>query len=193
MPHVRIPDELKQHLLPLDELRPNPDNPNNGDVDEVAISIQVNGFLVPIIVDHNTGMITSGHTRYHAMLALGQTHIPGFRVMFDKTQLGAERFMIADNRTGRLARMDEHQESVVLAQLQDTEIGLVGTGWDDNAYHNLLLQLSQEPPPPGGDGWGGPAPSGIYQVILEFDNEEDMEGAATMLADSFPTVRTVRL
>jgi len=171
-------------------VRQHPDNPNNGDVDIVIESIQVNGYVNPIIVQEETGFIVAGNTRYAAMLALGQTAIPAIKVR--QTDEGAKRYLVADNQTARLARMDESQLATILQELKESDIGIIGTGFDQNSMEDLLLRVSS-PDMPDGHGYGGPQPLGIFQVVIEFDNQDDAESAASELHHMYANVRSVAL
>lgn len=193
--HIKIPDAIIPLLTPLADIRQHPDNPNNGDVDDVMESILTNGYLAPITYDANTGYIVAGNTRYAAMLGLGQTHIPAIPVThFDQANDGARRYMIGDNEIARKARMDRGLELAILEALKETDIGLLGTGIDDNDYEQRLLESAMPPPDPEPEGHGfGPGALGVFQVVIEFDSEDDAEAALADLSDAYDNVRISRL
>ena len=62
----------------LEELKPDPANPRRHtkkQIRQIADSIKLFGFNVPILVDCN-GKIIAGYGRYHACLLLGITEAP---------------------------------------------------------------------------------------------------------------------
>ena len=71
--------EIEQ--IPIDQLKPNPQNPRHNDeaVDAVARSIQSFGFNVPIVTDADLN-IAAGHTRLKAAKKLGMETVPVIRV-----------------------------------------------------------------------------------------------------------------
>ena len=174
MKHVAFAEGVQGLLEPIDAVRQHPDNPNNGDIDAIVESVQVNGFYTAITADRNTGYILAGNHRYQALLALGATQIPVIWV--DKDAADATRVLVVDNRTGALAKMDNEALLSLLHDLQETEVGLAGTGFDDDGMDRLLAQIALEQEAPIGDGAGfgagDPAPNGIYQVVIDFYEED---------------------
>lgn len=84
---------------PIAKLRPHPDNPNNGDPDEIALSLQRNGQYRPIVA-RTDGTILAGHHVYAAAMSLGWEDL---EVTFvDVDDATATRILIADNRTAEL-------------------------------------------------------------------------------------------
>jgi ParB-like chromosome segregation protein Spo0J len=186
MKAVRFAEGVRPLLVPIDQLKQHPFNPNNGDLDALIESIQVNGFVTAVTADVNTGYIIAGNHRYLALHALGAKEIPVIWVdhMDDS---GAVRYMIADNRTGKLAILDETALAALLTDLSDSDIGLAGTGYDDASYQRLLLEMNEDHPIPDGGGFGDAAPSGLYQVIVDFEDDRDARDTLfAELADRFP-------
>jgi hypothetical protein len=171
--------------VPIESVHQHQSNPNNGDLDALIESIQVNGFVTAVTADAKTGNIIAGNHRYQALHALGAKEIPVIWVdHMDET--GAVRYMVADNRTGKLAILDDTAVAALLTGLNETDLGLAGTGYDESAYQRLLLEMNSDPEIPGG-GFGDAAPSGLYQVIVDF--EEDRDSRDTLfaeLAERFP-------
>lgn len=190
---VRFAKGVQPLLCPITEVRQHAQNPNNGDLEALIESIQVNGFVTAITADIRTGNIIAGNHRYQALHALGATEIPVIWVDH-MDEPGAVRYMIADNRTGKLAVIDESAVAALLTDLNNTDMGLAGTGYDDASYQNLLLQLAQDPEIPQDGGFGEPAPSGIYQVVVDFEDENQRDDLFAELIERFPeTARLVNL
>lgn len=187
---VRFAKSLLPLMQPIDSVSQHPDNPRNGDIDKIIESIRVNGFLVPITVHPQTRHIISGNHRWQALHALGATEVPV--VWFEGDDEAALRFLIGDNATNDAAMNDPAQLARLLGQLQETDMGLAGTAISPDEYQALLMDLSQTEIPDGG-GFGQPAPLGLYQVVVEFDNEDDMHDLAAELIERDLNVREVNL
>lgn len=136
MTYHRIRPELAHLTIDIDSIRPNPDNPNSGDVDIVAESLALNGQYLPILVDTETRTILAGHTRWTAALSLGWTHIAA--VLLTTEGWEGARILLADNRTGQRARMDEGLLLAALGALPD----LSGTGYDRDDVSRLERLVS---------------------------------------------------
>lgn len=183
---VRFPKKVEPLLVPIERVHQHPDNPNNGDLDELTASIQRFGFVTVITADAKTGEIIAGNHRYQALLALGATQIPVLWVDHwgNDDRLG---YLVGDNEIGRRARMDKSALADILTYLYTTEMGLVGTGHDEHTYQNLLLEIANQQLPgiePHQYG-GNAAPSGIFQVVLDFTNVMQRDEAYDRLRESF--------
>jgi ParB-like chromosome segregation protein Spo0J len=130
-----------------DEVRPDPLNPNNGDVDEIMNSVEVNGCYRPIYAAKQTKHIVGGHNLYEALLRLGAHDLPIAWIDGDDEQ--ARRILIGDNQIARLARMDNAQLLKLLDTIKDTDLGLAGTGFDDYSYADLIVAAN----PAHDGGW----------------------------------------
>lgn len=124
------------------DLRQHPDNANNGDVDAIEESIEVNGFFAPILVQRSTGYILVGNHRFLAAQQLGAVEVPV--IYLDVDDQRAKRIMVADNRTARLGHDDEAQLAQLLGELYATDAGLHGTGYESQDFEKLMKGL-QEP------------------------------------------------
>lgn len=189
---VRFAESLAPLLQPIDSVRQHPSNPRNGDIDKIVESVRVNGFLAPIIVQRSTGYILAGNHRWQALHSLGASQVPVVWADVDDEQ--ALRYLIADNATSDAAMNDMQQLAALLAQLQDTDLGLVGTAVSNDEYERMLLELSQTAMPDDAGGFGAPGPLGLYQVVLEFDNEQEMEAASAHMSElGYESIREVRI
>ena len=185
MKTVRFAKGVQPLLVPMDQVQQHPQNPNNGDLDALIESIQVNGFTTAVTADAKTGYIIAGNHRYQALHALGATEIPVIWVDHMDAS-GAVRFMVADNRTGKLAVLDDAALAALLTDLSDTDMGLAGTGYDDASYQRLLLDMMADPDIPQDGGFGEAAPSGIYQVVVDFEDKDDRDFLFAEMAERFP-------
>lgn len=133
--------ELQVVLEPLDQLRQHPDNPNNGDVDALEESIEVNGFYSPIVVQRSTRYILAGNHRYLAAMRLHAREIP--TIWLDVDDDSARRIMLADNQITRRGHDDEAMLANMLQDVYATDLGLSGTGYDNRMMAKLLADLNE--------------------------------------------------
>lgn len=139
---------VDQHyeVVPIDEVRPHPDNPRRGDVDRLAVSIDRNGFYGACVVQRSTGYILAGNHRWLAAKARGLIQVPAIFVDVDVDQ--ARRIMVADNRMSDLATYDDDALSALLTEIAH-DGGLIGTGFTDEDLARLLPDAAPTLPPDG--------------------------------------------
>lgn len=170
---VRFPRSVETLMTPLESVTQFDGNPNNGDLDSIIESIRINGFTTVITVDANTKQIVSGNHRWQALHALGATHAPMVFIDYASEE-EAKRILVADNRTGQLARPDEAALVEILEELKSSDLGLEGTGYDDNSYAELLIALKPDMPVDFGGGEDH-ALYGIYEVTVSFESKADRD------------------
>jgi hypothetical protein len=137
---VKVADELRAHLRPIDDLVPLPNNPRQGDIGAISESLLRFGQQKPIVVD-SEGVILAGNHTYHAAVALGWTEIAAVESNLN----GADRpaFALADNRIADLATYDQMALAELLDELYD-DGGLIGTGFDGDDLDTLVADLAAE-------------------------------------------------
>lgn len=190
---VRFSKSLEPLLVPIDQVRPHPDNPNHGDDDVVRESVEINGFVTACTADARTGHMIAGHTRLRVLQSLGATHIP-IIWQDDWDEMGAKRYLVGDNASSSRAEMDKDKLLELLSELRETEIGLMGTSITEDQYEAMMLEGAIEAPPEGMGFGGDPAPMGLYQVILDFqDNEDERDAVFAELSERYENVRTASL
>lgn len=195
MSPVRFAKSLEPLLVPIDQVTPHPDNPNSGDDSTVRESVEVNGFVTACTADARTGHMIAGHTRLRVLKALGATHIP---IIWEENwdAMGAKRYLVGDNASARKAVMDDAALAELLGQLADTEQGLAGTSVTQGEYEAMLLAIAApETPDVGGFGHGNAGALGLFQITIDFPDDEDGRDVAFAdLAERFPgNIRTVNL
>jgi len=129
---------------------PHSENPNRGDADAIAESIEANGFFGAILVHEATGRILAGEHRWRAARAAGLTELPA--LLLDCDDATARRVLLADNQFARLGTWDEDALTALLGDLAVTADGLAGTGFTDDDLARLL----------GGDNAAGPDSAPVY-------------------------------
>lgn len=192
---VRFADSVKPLLVPIDQVKQHPDNPNNGDDENLVESIQINGFVTAITADANTGYIVAGNTRYRALHALGATQIPVIWVDHWDGD-GAIRYLIGDNASSARAVMDQAALIALLNDLAESEKGLVGTSITESEYERMLLEFAAIQDSPDLTGFGSPehGATGQFQVVLDFDeNKSERDAVFAELVERYENVRAVNL
>ena len=111
-------------------------------VNKIASSIKEFGFLSPVLIDKDNGII-AGHGRIMAAQKLGLKEVPVLQIShLSDTQKRA--YIIADNRLALDAGWDEEMLRVEFAELEDNgfDLGLIGFSDDELA----LLMLDEDDP-----------------------------------------------
>lgn len=132
----RAHPDLEPLLTDVGNLRPHERNPRNGDVEAIMESMRVNGLYRPVYAQTSTGRILAGNHTYAAALELGATRLPV--VWLDVDDEAALRVMAVDNRAADLGTYDDALLLDLLASLQNTDLELLGTGYDDDAVTAIL-------------------------------------------------------
>lgn len=115
--YVKFHESLEPLMESIESVQAHPANPRNGDVDAVAKSIQVNGYVAPVIAQKSTGYIIAGNHRYYALMSLGSDHIPV--VWVDMDDISAKNYMLDDNRTSDLGQYDNANLLAILEELDE--------------------------------------------------------------------------
>lgn len=126
----------------VSELKVHPDNPRQGNVDDIANSIEVNGFYGVIVAQKSSGYVLAGNHRLKAAKAQNATKIPVAFV--DCTDEQAKRIMLADNRLSDLSTYSEEILAGLLKELSESDLGLDGTGYDESFLDELAGIVSGE-------------------------------------------------
>src|SRR5438128_8726998 len=104
----------------IDQLTPDPANPrrhSKKQIRQIAESIRIFGFNVPILIDRE-GKVIAGHDRLLACRELGVTEVPTL-CLDHLTPAQARAFMIADNRLTEIATWDDR---LLAEQLKDLSL-----------------------------------------------------------------------
>ena len=131
---------IEQREVPTADLKPHPDNPNRGSVDDLAISLEEFGQYRSIVA-LTDGTILAGH---HLVEAAKRLKIPTMRVDFvecdDRT---ARKILLADNRLADLGLGPSLD--LLLKNLSELDGDIIGTGFDDD-YISMLEEAVSGPP-----------------------------------------------
>lgn len=130
---------MKLEKLKLSEIIPYENNPrkNDGAVNAVVESIRQCSYITPIIVDENH-VIIAGHTRYKALMALGESEAECL-ICDGLTEEQKKKYRFLDNKTGEKAAWD----------LMKLEVELEGLDLEGFDFFGMAVDI------PFGDAGGG--------------------------------------
>lgn len=129
-------------LVPISDLVPHPQNPNEGDIGAIAESLRVNGWYGTVVANRSTRHILAGNHRVRAAAMLGYTELPVFWV--DIPPADELRVLLADNRTTRLGIDNDALLAQLLQDLAAAPAGLAGSGYDGDDLDELLADLERD-------------------------------------------------
>lgn len=121
---------MKLEKLKLEEITPYENNPRKNDaaVNAVAESIRQCSYITPIIVDEDY-VIIAGHTRYKALMALGEPEAECL-VCDGLTEEQKKKYRFLDNKTGEKATWDLMKLEVELEGLDLEGLDFFGMAVD---------------------------------------------------------------
>src|SRR5215472_7690252 len=161
---LRSPQQSSQRRLdltivyrPIDQLKPDPANPrrhSKKQVRQIRNSIEVFGFVVPILIDRD-GNVVAGHGRLQAAKELGMTEVPTL-CLDHLTPAQVRAFMIADNRLTEIAVWDDRllAEQFRDLSLLELDFSLELTGFEMPEI-DLRIASLEDPPESTGDAADG--------------------------------------
>lgn len=129
--------------VPIGSIESWPGNPRTHDLERIRASLREHGQFRPVYVQRSTRRIVMGHGTVEAAAAEGWTHVAASFLDVDDDE--AQRILLVDNRTQDTAGYDDDALAVMLANLQGTEFGLLGTGYDAADLVDLLGREEPEP------------------------------------------------
>lgn len=132
---------MKLERLKLSEITPYGNNPRKNDnaVNAVAESIRQCSYITPIIVDEDH-IIIAGHTRYKALMALGETEAECL-ICGGLTEEQKKKYRFLDNKTGEKATWD----------LMKLEVELEGLDLEGFDFFGMSEKLSVDGDSGGSD------------------------------------------
>jgi len=148
---------------PIDELQPHPKNPNRGDLQVIATSLDKNDFFGSVLVQASTGLIIAGEHRWRGQKARGKQHIPA--MFLDVDDARALRIMLVDNRAAEMAYRDPDDLASILADLNERDSGLNGTGYTSTDLDDLLASIEAPSLDELADDVGTPNDGDLWPVI----------------------------
>ena len=129
----------KIELWSIDRLQPYEKNArqhSKEQVGQIAASIVEFGFLNPILVDSNDGIV-AGHGRLSAAKELALDEVPVV-VLDHLTESQKKAYILVDNKLAENATWNEAllQEEIVALNLKDFDISVLG--WDEDEIREIM-------------------------------------------------------
>ena len=175
----------KIELWNLERLQPYEKNArehSEKQIAQIAASIVEFGFLNPILVDSNDGIV-AGHGRLSAAKELALDEVPVV-VLDHLTESQKKAYILVDNKLAENATWNEAllQEEIVALNLQDFDISVLG--WDEDEIREIMEFDADETNNDDDDsegtrGLGEPIVS--YNII--FDDEQQQQKWFDFLKD----------
>ena len=127
-------------MVGLDQLRPNPKNPNMHPAKQIAALckiIRLQGWRAPITVSNRSGLIVRGHGRFEAAIELDCGRVP---VDYQDYASEAEEWsdLVADNKLAELSNIDEDLLLDLIQDIDSFDFDLELTGFDKLEIDGLL-------------------------------------------------------
>jgi ParB-like chromosome segregation protein Spo0J len=132
-------------LVPISELKPNPQNPNTHSQEQISRLAQIikhQGWRAPIVVSNQSKLVVTGHGRLEASKILGLEKVPVSYQDF-ATPADEKAHLLADNRLGELSEFDNAKLKDLIEELDTGEINLDFTGYSKQDLENLMSQFYQ--------------------------------------------------
>ena len=133
---IELNSEIK--LKTVKELIPYARNSRTHDdaqVDQICASIKEFGFTNPILIDKENSII-AGHGRLLASQKLGLKKVPTINLGY-LSEDQKRAYVIADNKLSLNAGWDMDMLKVELEALQDTDLDLEITGFDNDELNSI--------------------------------------------------------
>jgi ParB-like chromosome segregation protein Spo0J len=146
-------EPLALEEVALADLKPHPQNYRDHTQDQLEhleASLETFGVYKNIVIARDN-TILAGHGLVESARQLGMTSLPVKRMDLDPQEEQALRLLVGDNETPRLALLQETQLASLLQGIQQSQGGLLGTGFDLASLDALITQqanaiLRQETP-----------------------------------------------
>jgi hypothetical protein len=190
-------------LINTKDLKPHPRNYQQHpdyQLRHIMKSIETHGFYRNVVVTADN-TILAGHGVVEAATRLGIDKIPVHKVDLDANDTRALQILTGDNEINNLAVVNDRMLTELLKEImvQDQEIGLTGTGFDEAQLASLVMitrPASEIKDKDEAAEWlGMPEWEGSSKrltVIVSFESEKDRKEFADILGYTFtPTTKSI--
>lgn len=161
-------------IVPVEELKPNPKNPNRHPKDQVELLsrvIEAQGWRQPVKVSTRSGLIVSGHGRYEVALMLGCPVPVDFQSYPSEEDELAD--LLADNRIAEMAEMDNEMLRDLFAELDASDFDIDLSGYTDDVVAALVDVIDGDLEVVGEVPFTEVLREEHNYIVLYFDNEVD--------------------
>jgi hypothetical protein len=145
---IQKPMAERIELSDIDRLIPSARNArthSEAQIAEIAGSIAAFGFIVPVLIDPDGGVI-AGHGRVLAARKLNLQKVPVI-VATHLTDTEKRAYAIADNKIALNAGWDEELLKIEIEALKDNGVDLETLGFSEEEFNELLDNLQSEQQP----------------------------------------------
>jgi hypothetical protein len=199
---VRVSTNRRIEYQTLDSVRPAPRNPKNHNADGIAASVDRHGFVEPVLMDERTGFLVAGHGRLAELrrkqssgekppdgIAIddsGDWTLPVIRGWASKNDREAEAYLLAANQLTVSGGWESDGLAAILSELHELDVGLAGTGFEDDDLTKLLASLNPIMPSSEPVGY-----SQRYEVVITCEDESQQINLLQQLSSQGLTVRAI--
>lgn len=127
-------------LAKVDELLPNPKNPNTHPIAQIKIlaeNIRYHGWRHPITISKLSGFVVAGHGRLEASKELGVNIVPVEYQDFESEDHELA-VLVGDNRLAELSSLDLNSLSDIVSQFKNDDFDTLLAGYDTTDLEALL-------------------------------------------------------
>lgn len=136
--------------VPIEKLRPHPKNYRqhpDDQLDHIVASIKANGIYRNIVCA-NDYTVLAGHGVMKACQKMGMKEVPVIRLDVGPDDVRAMKVVTGDNEISHLGVIDDRLLSEILKDIKDRdEVGLLGTGYNDETLNDLLATITTHQAP----------------------------------------------
>lgn len=132
--------------MPLASLKPHPENYQTHEEDELEHlreSIKANNLYRNIVISKDD-FILCGHGVAKACEQLGIDNVPCVRMPWNHDDMRAIKLLASDNEISHLAHRDDRKLTELLKTLAQSDVGLLGTGMDEQMVAALAMVTRPE-------------------------------------------------
>ena len=136
--------DFNTERVPIDDLRPHPENYRDhppDQIEHIISSITNLGFYRNVVIA-NDNTILAGHGVWKACKQMGTIkEIPCIRLKVSPDSASAKKVLVGDNEIGKLGLQDDRMLTTILREIYEADDlvdGLLGTGYDEMMLAGLV-------------------------------------------------------
>lgn len=135
-------------------------------VAKIAGSIKEFGFLNPVLIDKDNGII-AGHGRVMAAFKLEMATVPCLRVEH-LTERQKKAYILADNKLAEFASWDDELLRNELEELKELDFDLEVIGFEDFKVEEFMPNLPDE-------NGNKDSKNDVFKLIVMFENADEQQ------------------
>lgn len=200
MTSARASGAVRIEYVALGQLIRWPRNAKRHRLDHLEESFRRFGYVMPLLVDENSGKLVAGHGRLEGLSARKQAghaaperiedrgddwYVPVIRGVSFRNAKEAEAYLLADNRITELGGWDNAELVASLQAVQDSPDKLLGVGWTSKELDELIETAGDEVLAQGEETEAAPDQSDKadvgFCVLVDCDDEDQQLGTIEAL------------